>query len=179
MDAPCKRRRPGSEKHRPRGWPAADLGLTTENMGEAAELPLVLVVDDDEDHCMMLEVALETRGHRVLTAHSARSALETMRAHTVDALVCDLTLGDGTALDVLRDIGERRPPVAVVLSGFDDTEDRERSIAAGFDAHLVKPTPVETLIDVIARGLGRPRSGIQLTETAASPRAPAKKSHGA
>lgn len=147
-------------------------------MGEAAELPLVLVVDDDVDHCMMLEVALESRGHRVLTAHSCRSALELMRARAVDALVCDLTLGDGTAIDVLREIGDDRPRVAVVLSGFDDAEDQERSIAAGFDAHLVKPTPIETLVDILARGLGRHRSGIHLAKTAAPEPPAAKKSHG-
>lgn len=146
-------------------------------MGGAAEVPLVLVVDDDEDHCMMLEVALESRGHRVLTAHSARAALAIMRAQPVDAVVCDLTLGDGTAIDVLREVGEHRPRVAVVLSGFDDAEDQERSLAAGFDAHLVKPTPIETLAQVLALGLGRDKSGVRLAKTVLTA-PPAKKSQG-
>lgn len=146
-------------------------------MGESSELPLVLVVDDDPDHCMMLEVALESRGHRVRTAHSCRSAVAIMESEPVDAVVCDLTLGDGTALDVLRNAGEHRPRVAIVLSGFDDAEDQERSLAAGYDVHLVKPTPIETLVDVIARGLGRPRSGIHLAKTSLA-HVPAKKSHG-
>lgn len=145
-------------------------------MGEAAELPVVLVVDDDVDHCTMLEVALEARGYAVIAAYSCRGALEAVRSQRVDAAVCDLTLGDGTALDFMRAAGDRRPPVAVVLSGFDSPEDQERSLAAGFSAHLVKPTSVDILVDALSRGLGRPRSGLRLAKApAVSAAPPAKK----
>lgn len=115
---------------------------------------LVLVVDDDLDHCMMLELALQLRGYRVMTATSRKEALRELAESPVDVLVCDLTLGDGTALDVIHDT-IRKPDVSIVLSGFDSDEDRQRSLAAGFDAHLVKPTPIDTLLDTIAAVMRR------------------------
>jgi DNA-binding response OmpR family regulator len=136
-----------------------------ERMMEQARLAKVLVVDDDQDHCLMLEVALECLGYEVALAHSYAQAVARLRNADVDALICDLTLGDGTALDVLRSAGARRPRVSVVLSGFDSDEDREASLAAGFDAHLVKPTSIELLGRVISQGLRRPRSGIRLAKT--------------
>jgi DNA-binding response OmpR family regulator len=141
-------------------------------MGESDELPVILVVDDDVDHCTMLEVALECRGYRVVTAYSCREAIEILSSRVLDALVCDLTLGDGTALDVLRGVGARRPRVAIVLSGFDSDEEQERSLEAGFEAHLVKPTPIDTLIEILARGMRRPRSGMRLAKAAPSAAAP-------
>lgn len=133
-------------------------------MMERATNAKVLVVDDDVDHCLMLEIALQCLGYEVMLAHSYQDAVALLRETEVDALVCDLTLGDGTALDVLAAVGARRPRVAVVLSGFDAEEDRERSIAAGFDVHLVKPTSIDQLGQVIANGLRQRRSGVHLAK---------------
>ena len=138
-------------------------------MMEPAVFAKVLVVDDDVDHCLMLEVALECLGYEVTLAHSYRHAVALLRETDVDALVCDLTLGDGTALDVMRAIGSRRPRVCVVLSGFDAADDRERSLAAGFDEHLVKPTSLEELGRVLSAGLRRSRSGVRLAKTLLGP----------
>lgn len=134
-------------------------------MTERAQLAKILVVDDDVDHCLMLEVALSCLGYEVVLAHSYAEAVASLRDGEFDALVCDLTLGDGTALDVLRSPSARRPRVSVVLSGFDADEDRDRSLAAGFDAHLVKPTSIEQLGQVISAGLRRSRSGVRLAKT--------------
>lgn len=131
-------------------------------MMKPATFAKVLVVDDDADHCVMLEVALQCLGYEVALAHSCREAIAILGEDDPDALVCDLTLGDGTALDVLRAVGARRPRVCIVLSGFDSEEDRERSLAAGFDAHLVKPTSIDEIGRVLSQGLRRPRSGIRL-----------------
>jgi two-component system response regulator RegA len=136
-------------------------------MTEDATSATILVVDDDVDHCLMLEVALECLGYRILLAHSVDEAVALLRSQLIDGLVCDLTLGDGTALDVLRAVAPRRPRVSVVLSGFDAEEDRDRSLAAGFDAHLVKPTSIDALSQVLTSGLRRARSGIHLAKTAA------------
>lgn len=142
---------------------------------ESATYAKVLVVDDDVDHCLMLEVALESLGYEVTVAHSCRNAVALLRDADLDALVCDLTLGDGTALDILRAAGPRRPRVSVVLSGFDSEEDRERSIAAGFDAHLVKPSSIDDIARILSDGLRRPRSGVRLAKTTLDALAQAEK----
>jgi len=135
------------------------------------ESPALLVVDDDEDSCLMLEVALEDRGFSVRSARSCREAIDALQHERFDAMICDLTLGDGTAHDVLSAPGVRRPRVAVVLSGFDGDDDRDRSRAAGYDAHLVKPTRIDVLVDEITRGLHRP-SEIRLAKVGDAREAP-------
>lgn len=121
---------------------------------------LVLVVDDDEDHLLMLEALLEAVGYDVTTADSCASGRKILQERVVDALVTDLSLGDGTALDLLRDIGAHRPRVAIVLSGFDSSEDIARTAAAGFDAHLAKPTPINVLRKTLAEGLRHDRTQV-------------------
>lgn len=131
-------------------------------MGADEDRPVVLVVDDDEDHLMMLEASFDAAGYEVLTAASFADASKKLMESHVDALVADLTLGDGSALDLLPPLGDRRPRVAIVLSGFDRPEDFERARAAGFDAHLVKPTPFDRLTSIIDEGLKNRSSGVQL-----------------
>lgn len=131
-------------------------------MSEGESRPLVLVVDDDEDHLLMLEALLESVGYDVVTAASCSAGKTALHEHRIDALVADLSLGDGTALDLLADAGADRPRVAIVLSGFDSTDDVARTLQAGYDAHLAKPTPVELLRETIAEGL-RAHSGVRLS----------------
>jgi len=137
-------------------------------MTEAAPRPLVLVVDDDEDHVMMLEVGLDGHGFSVLTAYSCADAKRLLEERAPDALVADLTLGDGTSLDLLGGV-VRRPRVAVILSGYDAPEDVARTKAAGYDAHLVKPASFEKLARVLHEGLERTSSGIRLAKTSSAP----------
>jgi CheY-like chemotaxis protein len=42
-------------------------------------------------------------------------------------------------------LGAKRPRVAVLVTGYGSPEDRERSQAAGFDAHLLKPVAFDEL----------------------------------
>jgi DNA-binding response OmpR family regulator len=123
---------------------------------------LVLVVDDDADHLLMLEALLEAGGYSVITATSCAEGRAHLMSRRIDALVADYSLGDGTASDLLRDLGERRPRVALVLSGFDANEDIARTLEAGFDAHLVKPTSIDLLRELLAEGLRKSESGIRL-----------------
>ena len=115
--------------------------------------PTVVVVDDDEDNVFVLEALLEKAGFSVKVAHSCREAREVLEATPADALVSDLSLGDGDALELLASLGARRPRVAVLVTGYGSAEDLERSRAAGFHAHLVKPIAVEQLERALRSGL--------------------------
>jgi CheY-like chemotaxis protein len=125
--------------------------------------PLVLVVDDDEDHATMLEVALESVGFVVVAAHSVAEARDVLASHPVDALVSDLTLGDGTCYDILKGT-KHRPRVAIVLSGSEPPDDLEKMRAKGFARHLVKPTGVGDLSRAIHEGLAMSRQPAERSE---------------
>jgi len=127
---------------------------------------VVLVVEDEPDHLLMLQFALESFGCDVVAAPSFAAGRAALAAQHFDVLIADFFLGDGTAVALLDGLGDRRPRLAIVMSGLDGDEDIDRSLAAGYDAHLVKPTSLDTLREVISAGLGRQGSGIRFAKDA-------------
>ena len=104
----------------------------------------VLIVDDDEDGLEFLTMALPRRGFEVFCAHDVASARARLLEGGIDALVCDLSLPDGSGENVLEG-ASNLPAIRVVLSGSDSAADRERTSKAGFQKHLVKPIDADEL----------------------------------
>ncbi len=112
----------------------------------------VLVVDDNADAADLLELMLTASGHHVTVAHGPLEALEIAGCPEVDLDVVVLDIGlpvmDGYELGArLRALSKGCRLIA--LTGYGQREDRERSRAAGFDAHLVKPVEIQTLLAAI------------------------------
>ena len=117
----------------------------------------VLLVDDHEDTNRSLVLLLGRRGYKVRAATSLQGAQELARHEEFDVLVCDMSLPDGNGLELLGRLRET-PPVhgGIVLSGYNDDEDLERSQAAGYKAHLAKPVDVSKLDATIRRVVSGP-----------------------
>ncbi|MCL2723236.1 MAG: response regulator [Polyangiaceae bacterium] len=116
--------------------------------------PSVVVLDDDEDNLLILEAALTKRGFDVRAARSCADARALLDGREADALVTDLSLGDGTAFELVSTLGRRRPRALVLVTGFGGHADREASAAAGFHAHLVKPITFDQLDRALRAALG-------------------------
>ncbi len=118
-----------------------------------AETCRVLLVDDNPDAVETLEEALALLGYEVVTARDGPSALRVARERppTVALLDIGLPVMDGHELAIqLREmLGPSLHLVAITGSGQD--HDRERSAAAGFSAHLVKPVQLAAVIHAIHR----------------------------
>lgn len=97
----------------------------------------VLLVEDNEDAAIALAMCLEEYGYVVEHVGTCADALRVARARTFDAVLTDLGLPDGSGIDVGRALAKDMPVLA--LSGYGREQDRQRSAAAGFAAHLVKP----------------------------------------
>ncbi len=115
----------------------------------------VVAVDDEPDGRAVLRRLLEDQGAIVRTAASAAEAAALVTAEVPDVLVSDIGMPgeDGYALiAALR----RRPPAAggrvpaVALTAYAQAADRDRALAAGFDAHLTKPVDPAQLAATIA-----------------------------
>ena len=114
-------------------------------------LPHLLLVDDSALVLEALGVLFEETGHRVTAAASVAAAVAAARADRPDLVLLDVTLGDedGLAvLDALRTAGTPLPTV-VAMTGHDDDATRDRCLAAGCVAVLVKPVPTRELLRVV------------------------------
>src|SRR6187549_3052050 len=81
----------------------------------APDAPTVLVVDDEESNLTTIEKIFQKDGLRVLTAHSAREALDVLRQHRVDVVLTDLMMPAISGLELLKAIKQIAPDVEVVM----------------------------------------------------------------
>ena len=115
----------------------------------------ILVVDDNEDAAAMLAELLSTYGHRVDVAHDAREALKRLEQVTPDAALLDIGLPVMDGYELAQAVRSRLPMIKLVaLTGYGQANDRERSRAAGFDAHLVKPVTIANVTRTLEELLG-------------------------
>jgi CheY-like chemotaxis protein len=114
----------------------------------------VLVVDDNADAREILRSLLAYLGAFVSTAGSADGALNFLTQIMVDVVVCDINLGDRSALSLIQEVRQHQPDTPLIaISGQDyDESEIER---AGFVAYLVKPVGQERLVRTILRAVGR------------------------
>ncbi|HET8539632.1 MAG TPA: ATP-binding protein [Anaeromyxobacter sp.] len=118
----------------------------------------ILVVEDNEDAATTLADILALGGHQVRVVGTGRAGVEAALAVPPDVLVCDIGLPDMSGHDVVRALraaASAGPPYAIALTGYAQPQDREAALAAGFDAHLAKPPPLDELNALLAAAAHR------------------------
>jgi CheY-like chemotaxis protein len=133
---------------------------TTSNDDSAAEASAatrrrlrIFIVENHDDTRYLLGLLLEQLGHAVLSAPTLSEALGQIPGADCDVLISDIGLPDGNGWDLMTRLGDDRPPYAIAMSGFGMASDRQRSLAAGYRHHLLKPVEpnhLERLIDEAA-----------------------------
>ena len=112
----------------------------------------VLLVDDNLDAAESLSALLGLLGHDVRIASDGSAALTAAAEFRPDVVLCDIGLPRMDGYQVVAAL-RAQPRFAttrfVALTGYGRDEDRRRSLAAGFDAHLVKPVELATLTAAI------------------------------
>ena len=102
----------------------------------------VLIVDDNVDSARSLADLLKMSGHDVRLAHDGPPALQTAINYRPDVVLLDIGLPGLSGFEVARRIRQQptlKNIVLVALTGYGQETDRQRSLEAGFDHHLVKP----------------------------------------
>ena len=121
--------------------------------GAASARRRVLIADDNVDNADSLAALIEIWGHEVRIANDGRAALERAAEFNPEVMVLDLGMprldGLATAIEV-RQQEWGRDVMLIALSGWGQPSDRDRSRAAGFDHHLVKPVDTAVLERLLA-----------------------------
>lgn len=125
--------------------------------------PRVLCVDDNQDTCEMIAIALGLSGVEVVLAHSAEEALRLALSDNFDLYLLDGRLPDGTGVDVcsnLRKSGSEAP--IIFCSGYGEHFDKQKALSAGADLYLLKPISIENLIKIVPELISNKRPGQRL-----------------
>jgi DNA-binding response OmpR family regulator len=127
----------------------------------------ILLVEDDEVLCGIVEQNLRARGHVVSVAPDMQSALASMRSHDFDLVVLDINLPDQTGWELLREAlhegtlhpfeldGNKLP--VVVLSAVQVSPRRLAEFRPL--AYLPKPFPLDSLLRLAAEAAQRKVGG--------------------
>jgi two-component system CheB/CheR fusion protein len=105
----------------------------------------ILLVDDHADTCATLQKLLEARGHKVTATYDMHSALDRAERDHFDLVISDVGLPDGNGTELMTRLGADSRIRGIAMSGFGTNDDREKSLAACFSEHLVKPITMERL----------------------------------
>jgi two-component system CheB/CheR fusion protein len=112
----------------------------------------ILVVDDNHDQAQTLGMLLELMGYEVHVEHDGPSAVRAALKMIPEVALIDICLPGMNGYEVARELRqhpELEHMVLVAQTGWGQEEDRQRSRAAGFDYHLVKPVDHLALQNVL------------------------------
>ncbi|WP_343639792.1 ATP-binding protein [Roseateles sp.] len=116
----------------------------------------LLLVDDNRDAADTTAELLRLMGAEVEVAYDGPTALDSVRALRPDAILLDIGMPDMDGHEVARRLremsGEIGQPRLIALTGWGQEQDRERTRAAGFDDHMVKPVDVDALKATLMAG---------------------------
>ncbi len=119
----------------------------------------ILLVDDDPSLVDVFAMVLQRGGYGVLTAGSAKQALELLGSHTISAIVTDLHMPTLEGADLLARIAAGKDPIpGILITGSGDLEEKYAS-APGVSAILIKPIVNSVLLRTLARVLAKKKGG--------------------
>jgi CheY-like chemotaxis protein len=113
----------------------------------------ILVVDDEWLSAASWGKLLQVEGHEIRTAHDGLEAVEEAEAFRPDVILLDIGLPKLNGYEVAQQVRQQlwgQGVVLIALTGWGQAADRERSTAAGFDHHLVKPVDPAELMHLLA-----------------------------
>jgi CheY-like chemotaxis protein len=113
----------------------------------------VLVVEDFPDAAEVMCELIRLLGHEAEFVVTGEEAMAAADAMDPDVVLVDLTLPGIDGYEVARRLRARtrRGVVLVALTGWARPEDVAKSIAAGFDAHQLKPPSLDTIRKLLER----------------------------
>ena len=120
----------------------------------------ILIVDDEEDICMILSYSLQKAGYETLVAHSAEEALANyelrIKNYEVDLILLDIMMGEMSGLEMAEILNQepgtksqdRSVPPIIFLTALSDEDTVLQGFKLGADDYISKPFRIA---EVLAR----------------------------
>lgn len=123
--------------------------------------PVILVVDDNEDHLLLVRYVLECLEFEFIGESDSQVALQVVKSHRPDLILLDIMLPTMSGMEVIQHL--QADPLTqgipvIAVTALARKEDREKLLQAGFVDYISKPYMLDELEIVIQRHLRINRS---------------------
>ncbi|HEX4332347.1 MAG TPA: response regulator [Usitatibacter sp.] len=114
--------------------------------------PPQIIVADQPDSANSLVAMLISEGFSARAAYEGRHAIELSSEMRPEAVISDLSLPNGSGLELARALRTRFGPSIrlVAYTGWTAARDRDRAMKAGFDSYVLKPADAPTIVDALS-----------------------------
>jgi CheY-like chemotaxis protein len=114
----------------------------------------ILVVDDEPDIAKLVAKTLNYFGHTAKTSPNGEIAIELIKDYKPNIALVDISMPGMSGYELARKLRQWEAETGnkiklIALTGYGQESDKEKTKAAGFDLHLVKPIDMDTLNDTI------------------------------
>ena len=99
----------------------------------------VLVVDDEENLCRLMEVSLQRQGYNVVVAHNGREALALVAKHKVDLVLLDVMMPEMDGFATCTELRKLSDMPIVMLTALNRPDDIVTGFNLGADDYITKP----------------------------------------
>ncbi|MDD5597316.1 MAG: sigma-54 dependent transcriptional regulator [Victivallaceae bacterium] len=114
----------------------------------------ILIVDDNQDLCLLLSDSLTEAGYGVRTAACGKQAVKTVVEEPPDIVLLDIHLPDLSGMKVLKKLKKHNAALLVImLTAYGDIKNAVEAIKAGAFDYITKPFNKDELLLVIKRAL--------------------------
>lgn len=108
----------------------------------------ILCIEDDEDTCALMRFVFEQEGF-IVTTCSVEDCLQVVERQNFSAMILDNYFGDLDGVEICRKIRSLHPATPIIFfSGEVRQTEREKALAAGASAYLIKPDDFEKLVEI-------------------------------
>src|SRR5712691_7714930 len=111
----------------------------------------ILVVDDEQSICELLEITFRKEGHRVEVARNGETAKRLLQSQIFDIVISDLRMPDATGVDLLQFCKELSPSsYFLLITGVPTVETAIAALNSGADRYVIKD---HDLVDQLRRAV--------------------------
>ncbi len=117
----------------------------------AKDMAHILVVDDEQSICELLEITFRKEGYRVEVANSVDAAKRKLESQIFDIIISDIRMPGAGGVDLLKFAKETAPgSFFLLITGVPTLETAIAAITAGADRYVIKD---HELVDQLRRAV--------------------------
>jgi DNA-binding response OmpR family regulator len=134
------------------------------NPSDSVPTENILIVDDDQDTCQLLEILFQREGYRTAVAYGGQQALNHVETAEPDLVVLDVMMPEMDGWETFRRLRDISSAPVLFLTAMASGESAAMALGMGAEDYLRKPYSPPELLGRVNALLTRSKTGLMTSE---------------